>query len=288
VAATADIPKQLAWEARQRPRAGVAALLGTLALVVSLVLQIVIGRTPTSSFEVALQHAVAPGKLDDTRSLRVPIFQYLHDHAALGLATAVASAVGYFGLAWVAAFLGGATAARNPQLPRWAAVLPIVGGVVMAVSVVALEVISLQRYADFLSGPRTVAAATEIAKGEGVLVFPKVLGFLGSVALAAGLGLIALNAMRAGLLTRFYGVLGIITAVMLVLLPLPLVQIFWLGAMGILCLGFWPGGAPPAWASGKAEPWPPSRPAAPAPPARGRPEPETAPASARRKRKKRS
>ena len=71
--------------------------------------------------------------------------------------------------------------------------------------------------------------------------------------------LICLNAMRAGLLTRFMGVLGIITGALLVFplgSPLPIVQCFWLFMLGMLFLGFWPGGAPPAWASGEAMPWP--------------------------------
>ena len=35
MAVTADIEKQLAWEARQRPRAGIAAAVGSAGLIVS-------------------------------------------------------------------------------------------------------------------------------------------------------------------------------------------------------------------------------------------------------------
>jgi hypothetical protein len=34
------------------------------------------------------------------------------------------------------------------------------------------------------------------------------------------------------------------------------IQAFWLGALGALFLGRWPGGRGPAWESGEAEPWP--------------------------------
>jgi hypothetical protein len=66
--------------------------------------------------------------------------------------------------------------------------------------------------------------------------------------------------MRVGLLTRFMGVLGIIVGI-LSFLPqlegqLPFVKIFWLGALGALFLGRWPGGNPPAWQTGEAQPWP--------------------------------
>ena len=61
--------------------------------------------------------------------------------------------------------------------------------------------------------------------------------------------------MRVGLLTRFMGVLGIITGVLQILPfggPLPVVQCFWLLMLGILFLGRWPGGQPPAWRTGNA------------------------------------
>jgi hypothetical protein len=65
--------------------------------------------------------------------------------------------------------------------------------------------------------------------------------------------------MRIGLVTRFMGVLGIITGALLVFplgSPLPIVQCFWLFMLGVLFLGRWPGGTPPAWRSGEAMPWP--------------------------------
>ncbi len=68
--------------------------------------------------------------------------------------------------------------------------------------------------------------------------------------------IVSLNAMRVGLLTKLFGYIGIVAGALLVLVPLPVVQIFWLGGLGFLFLGRWPGGDPPAWRTGKAEPWP--------------------------------
>ena len=68
--------------------------------------------------------------------------------------------------------------------------------------------------------------------------------------------LVSLNAMRVGLLTRMFGYIGIVAGAMLVLFPLPVVQIFWLAGLGVRSLGRWPGGDPPAWRTGEAEPWP--------------------------------
>jgi hypothetical protein len=85
------------------------------------------------------------------------------------------------------------------------------------------------------------------------------------VGTAAGLGiafmfiLISLNAMRAGLLSRFMGILGIIVGVLLVI-PLqgnlPVVQVFFMGALAALFLGKWAQGRGPAWDSGEAILWP--------------------------------
>ena len=93
----------------------------------------------------------------------------------------------------------------------------------------------------------------------GLAVFAQILGLPGALALALSIVLIALNAMRVGLLTRFMGVLGMITGALQILPiggPLPVVQAFWLVMLGVLFLGRWPNGQPRAWASGQAEPWP--------------------------------
>jgi hypothetical protein len=126
--------------------------------------------------------------------------------------------------------------------------------------------------------------------------------FAGSIALAFAYVIISLNAMRAGLLSRFMGVLGIIVGALIVLplLPgIPVVQIFWLGALGMLFLGSWPGGRGPAWETGEAMPWPTAQEragvAAPDEPEPAEPEPEEAaeepaqphPVSKKRKRKRR-
>jgi hypothetical protein len=82
--------------------------------------------------------------------------------------------------------------------------------------------------------------------------------FAGSIGLAFLYVIISLNAMRAGLMSRFMGMLGIIVGALLVLplIPIPIVEIFWLGALGVLFLGIWPGGRGPAWEAGEALPWP--------------------------------
>lgn len=63
-----------------------------------------------------------------------------------------------------------------------------------------------------------------------------------------------LNAMRVGLLTRFWGSLGMaLGAVSILFFQFALL---WFVYLGILLLGRVPGGKPPAWESGEAIPWP--------------------------------
>jgi hypothetical protein len=284
VAATADIEKQLAWEARQRPRAGIAAAVGALGLVAFLALQQAIGSgLPSAGLLSSLQRAVQPGPLDRLPSQQVPIFQYLHDHSGEVIGAGVAGLIGYIGMAWAVGFLAVAARSRRPELPRWAVILTIAGGVLLGLGVLILQISEVVDAGNFLDGPRTVADA---ASSGGLVAFGKLMQVLGSLTLAVALALVSLNAMRAGLLTRLYGVLGIITGASLVVFPLPIVQVFWLGSLALLCLGLWPGGLPPAWRSGIAEPWPSNRPQPAQRPAPTPAEPRPRPA-ARSKRKKR-
>jgi hypothetical protein len=288
--AIADPDKQLAWEKRHRPRAAIAALLAAAGLLVFYVFQQILERDlPSASGLETLQRAVRPGNVGTLPSLQTAVFEYLDTKTLLVILIAVGGVVGWVGVAWTAGFLGVATRARQPALRRYLIYVPIVGGVVLGVSVLLQQIGSLQIVNDFLSSNRTVQAATDA--DNGVIVFATLLYRLGSLALGVGLVLVSLNAMRVGLLTRMLGYIGIACGALMVLVPLPIVQIFWLGALGFVLLGRWPGGDLAAWESGRAVPWPtPERP----PPRQRRgarapaAEPAaSAPAPARRKRKKR-
>ena len=83
----------------------------------------------------------------------------------------------------------------------------------------------------------------------------------GTVGLAFLFVMLPLRARRVGLLSPFMGILGVVAGALIVFrgqLPglATVIQAFWLGALGALVLGRWPGGRGPAWASGRAEPWP--------------------------------
>jgi hypothetical protein len=93
----------------------------------------------------------------------------------------------------------------------------------------------------------TVSEGTLASLGVG-LKFGGLIGFV------AGFLYTALWAMRVGLLTRFWGSLGVaLAAVSVFFLQFALL---WFVYVALLLLGLVRGGRPPAWESGKAEPWP--------------------------------
>jgi hypothetical protein len=292
--AIADPGKQLAWEKRHRPRAGIASILASVGLLVFYVLQQILQKDmPKVSGLETLVRAAKPGDVAALPSLQAGFFEYLDSKTLLVLLIGISGCIGWLGVAWSVGFLGVATRARSPVFRKFIIYVPIVGGVVLAVSVLMSQIGSLQVVNEFLDSDKTVKAATDA--DNGLIVYARVLYQLGTLALAVGLVMVALNAMRIGLLTRMLGYIGIASGAMMVLFPLPIVQIFWFGALGFVLFGRWPGGELPAWATGEAAPWPtPERPpprqrrGRPAPAGASEPAPSSGPAPARRKRKKRN
>ena len=277
-----DPDTQLAWEKRHRPRAGIAALAGAAGLMVLYVVSQIVQRdAPTTSFLASLSRAGAPGDVGQQPSLQIPFFEYLDSKLVLVIAIGVGGFIGFVGVAWAVGFLAVATRARDPALKRFMVYVPIVGGVAVGLGVLMGQIATVLLIDRVLSGPRTVAAA--ISADNDLGLWANALLEFGSLVLAVGLILVSLNAMRAGLLTRLFGYIGIVAGAMLILYPLPVVQIFWMGGLGVLFLGRWPGGDLPAWSTGRAVPWP-----VRAAPAR-QPAPASGPAAGapRRKRKKR-
>lgn len=80
-------------------------------------------------------------------------------------------------------------------------------------------------------------------------------GLGGRLGLAVALLYSCLFAMRVGLLSRFWGSLGMALGVAALLLLVQFVLIFFV-YFGLVLFGKIPGGRPPAWAAGEAVPWP--------------------------------
>ena len=254
-----DADETLAFEARRRPRAAAAALGAALLILAGyLVAGAAFADRPSAGLLPALERAVQPGPVAAGQSLQVPALEFYSGRVAPLIAGAALRGLGFLLVGLALTYLAAATRARSESFPRFAQYLPLIGGVLSAISFVLAPIGSAIGVNAFLDGPRTVAAAEDIQR-EPIIVAAQFIGLPGTLALALAFVLVSLNAMRAGLLTRFMGVLGILAGALFILplgSELPVVQCFWLGALGILFLGRWPGGAPAAWRTGRAEPWP--------------------------------
>jgi hypothetical protein len=247
----ADPKETLAWEERNRTWAVVAAGIGAVLPLIGLF----VAPKPKANQVPELTSALI----------------YFHNHATGFVVSQIVIAIGSIASGIALLYLYHATKARRPQMQSAARVLAILGPILLAVAGVVGQVYLAQKAGDFVKTAKTDADANKILTG-GVRVATGSAGIAGQFALGFAFVLISLNAMRAGLLTRFMGVLGILVGVFPVLLsllastlsgvgggPAPIVQFFWLGALGYLFSGRWPNGLPKAWKTGKEEPWPSSQ-----------------------------
>lgn len=258
-AAVASVDEQLAWERRQGPRAAAAAFLGALLTVAGgFVTGIGLGDSPSPSVLRSLPRLEGGQPIGGQRSLRLEQFDFFADHRAAILISAIVLGLGALAAAGALTYLAYATRARAERFPRPMLYVAFVGGALTLIGSV-LSALGNASYVDaILGGPGTVDAIRD-ASQPASLYAGSIIRLIGGLAVALAYVLIPLNAMRAGLLTRFLGILGILAGVLTVLpvLAAPILQPFWLAAIGVLFLGRWPGaGVPPAWRSGKAEPWP--------------------------------
>ena len=249
----------LAWEARHGRGAALAAGIAAAGIFIGTVWRgITLQDLPRTGALESLARLTEPGKVGELESLRTDTFAFFDSNATGVLLASCLVAIGYVALGWALTYLAVATRARRPEFPRLILYVPAFAGAIQGVATLVSAFGTNRAISDFLSGSRTVESAEEIA-GGGLVVFGQILGLPGSLGLALALVMISLNAMRAGLLTRFMGVLGMIAGALQILPlggPLPVVQCFWLVMLAALLLGHWPRGVPPAWQTGKAEPWP--------------------------------
>jgi ABC-type multidrug transport system fused ATPase/permease subunit len=260
--------EQLQWERKWAPAAAVAAgLAALLPLAGSIWTQSLLGSLPSSHSEDPFLHAV-------------------HDHGSKFIAAGVLASAGTLFLAPTLAYLYRAIVARRPQIPKIALVLALLAPLISAGAGIARAAVIKQSADQYVSAPLTPTSKEEQAKIESITDPKKRLDEIeknasdqarkkltsGSIATVTYVGLvanllvgvafvlIAMHAMRAGLLSRFMGILGIIIGALTAVpilggSPLPL-QLFWLVAMSVLFLNRWPQGRGPAWDAVEPIPWP--------------------------------
>jgi hypothetical protein len=279
--------QQLEWEARwSRPAAGASFGAGLLLLVSAMI------------FFPKDRKGIERGP-DLLLSIDADSGAYL--------ASAALTALSALLLLGVFLYLFRAIEARGGGVPHWFIYLVIGAPVIYAISAIVYALQAVDIADEFASGgPIRGQAGDDRAKdigdiNGGLLAVQTA----GTVGLAFLFVMLPLRARRVGLLTPFMGILGAIAGGLVVFQLAGIsavVQAFWLGALGALFLGRWPGGRGPAWTSGEAEPWPtaaqrrgdvpPPAPAEPPPEldpsAPTEPEPAPQRPSSRKRRKKRN
>jgi hypothetical protein len=234
-----DTQERLAYEARTRKRQAGLALAAGILLLLAVVIQI--GGPHVSVNEKTL------GLITENK------------RATRDLIGSIVAALSLFALGWTLLWLWDAARARDSNLrPSFMGWIAVAGAGIQAVGVVVYAAAFGNAASDFVAtGNQTYPEANHLLTG-GVLVAGQIANYLGLLLLAVSIVLISLNAMRVGLLTRFLGYLGIIAGVLTIipLVPIPIVEAYFLLALAYLLSGRWPSGVPPAWSTGKAERWP--------------------------------
>ena len=98
--------------------------------------------------------------------------------------------------------------------------------------------------------------ASNLIDDSGSLQAGSLVRFVGLITFVFGMIYIPLWCMRTGLLTRFWGMLGVALGVALLLIPVGIFGlVLWFAIIGLMLAGVWARPLPAAWAAGEAIPW---------------------------------
>jgi hypothetical protein len=258
---TGEIREQVERETKRREKLAVPAFGGGFLYLLS---AIIITETLNGAPTVGLVQGLAPalsGVANPAVSPRTAEVKFISHHAFPLIAGGVLAAISFGLLTLILLLLLDATRFRRPQTWPLARPLVIGGGIAVAFVSVGRQVASAVEAHTFAVGHDHSIHAAERALSTGTAnVLADYFGLIATLALTVGMIATVLNALRVGLLVRWMAIVGMFVAV-LIFVPLggselEIVQAFWMVMMGILYIGKWPNGEPPAWAAGEARPWP--------------------------------
>jgi hypothetical protein len=239
---TAD--DQLRWEARWAVPAAIASFGAAVLLVVSATVFFPkdrkgIGRAPD-------------------------LLLSIDEKSGAYIASAVLTALAALLLLGVFYYLFRAVLARGGGVPPWFVYLVYAAPLLFAIGSVVYALQATDIADEFVSGTPIRGQAGEDRAKDLSDISPALIAAqtAGTVGVAFLFVMLPLRARKVGLLTPFMGILGAIAGALIVFQLAgvsAIVQGFWLGALGLLFLGRWPGGRGPAWETGEAEPWPTAR-----------------------------
>jgi hypothetical protein len=255
-----EIREQVGRESRRRDRLGVPAFAGgVLYLLGGIIVSSTLSGAPTVGVLQGLSPALR-GEGNPPVSPRAAEVKFISHHGFALIAGSTLTAIAVVVLMLVLLLILDATRFRRPDTWAPARPLVIIGGVGLPLLNLLHSIILAVGAHSFASGHDFSNHAVDRALlTSGTLgISLGFAGLLAALALAVGMGAVMLGAMRVGLLPRWLSILGIFAG--LFFLPffssatLELITAFWMVSMGILLMGRWPNGEPPAWAAGEARP----------------------------------
>ncbi|HEX2703228.1 MAG TPA: hypothetical protein VHM72_07335 [Solirubrobacteraceae bacterium] len=253
-----DRERQLEIEGAQRQRVGMLAIAaGSLYLIGQLLILVLISsKEPATGLLQGLAPALHGAK-EAVVDPRVIDERYLDKHAVENVIAWLVGAAGLALMAWPLRYLRDAEVARGGKPSRLMPVLIKVAPPTVAAASVVLAVSDSIGAHKLVTHAVQNTAAYDAATGGAFRGVLDILYLLGYLAIAVIFVLVALRAMRVGLLTRPLGILGIVGGVLFIIpiVPLPLIQFLFLVGFGMLLLGVGGMVRPPAWAAGEAIPW---------------------------------
>ena len=230
-------------EARWARRAGIAALLAAPLYILSVFLDQA-GAVPTAGIDTERFRAI------DANSTEL-------------LGSVAVRALAFVLLVPALLYLFRAAQARSERVSAPMVGFVFIGPLLLAVQGIVAWVAQTGVASDFVSGAGAggdvytllddLVEDSTVFEVAANLLFPAVLGLI------VAMVYVPLQAMRVGLLTRFYATLGMALGVgTLFIVPAIslLTVVLWIGWLGLLILDRVPKGRPPAWDAGEAIPWP--------------------------------
>ncbi|HWW67462.1 MAG TPA: hypothetical protein VNY83_05715 [Solirubrobacterales bacterium] len=181
-------------------------------------------------------------------------------HRAAQMISSILQAIGVGLLACPLLYLFRAALGRSPSMRGGLIGLVIAAPLFLAVADVLAGISFLHSATDFVAKnvTGTGSHANQIAQDaiSGAPLQGLGIGFelAGKLGFAIAMFYTSLHAMRTGLLSRFWGSLGMaLGAVSFIFFQF---AVLWFVYLALLILGRTSGGRPPAWATGEAIPWP--------------------------------
>jgi hypothetical protein len=186
----------------------------------------------------------------------------IDEHSGALLIATIARSIGFAFLAVPLFFLFRAAQARTDRMHNALIWLTVIGPVILAVQGLitwSAQTDVASQFVDQSTGVGDIySLADNLREESGGLQTAAGLLLPGMLALIFSFIYVPLWAVRTGLLTRFFGTLGMaLGASLLFILQVALLGLLlWLVYFGLLLMGRVPSGRPPAWDAGKAIPWP--------------------------------